>query len=282
MKFSKKVYLLIILVLVENFLIFLILSSIFLMDKKSLNQTYAINLILIIVGLAVIAAYTVGAILKLVKVNRETIEKINSSQEIIDALRAQKHDFKNHLSVVLGLLQLNETNKAIQYMYDINGKIDEVFSISKLNNVEFAAMLHTKVAIAESKGITVELDIDSALDNLYINTVDLCRIFFNLVDNASYELENSKEEEKILSIDIREFEGNLILSVGNSYPLISQKVINKIFDKGFSTKNGEGRGYGLSIVKQLVEKNRGKIDVESYEGVGTIFTVFLPIKKILR
>lgn len=278
MKSYKKVYFLIFVVLVENFLIFFTLSSVFLMDKKNISIGNAKSMILIIVGLAAVASYTLGGILNLIKLNNESIKKLSSSEEVIDALRSQKHDFKNHLSVILGLLHMNEVNKAREYIYDINGRIDEAFSISKLNNVEFAAILHTKVAIAESKGIDVELDIECALDQVYINSIDLCRIFFNLMDNACYELEKCKEEKRILSIEIREFEDKVILGITNSYPIIPEEIKGKLFDKGFSTKEGNGRGYGLAIVKQLVSKNSGQIDVESYEGVGTIFTVFLPRK----
>lgn len=277
MKVNKKIYFLIILVLVENFLIFFTLSRVFLMDKKNISLENAKNMILIIIGLSIIASYTLGGILNLIKLNNESIKKLSSSQEIIDALRAQKHDFKNHLSVILGLLHMNEINKAKEYIYDINGRIEEAFSISKLNNVEFAAILHTKVAIAEAKGIEVELDIECGLDNMYINNIDLCRIFFNLMDNACYELEKCKVEKPILTIEIKEFEDNVILCVTNSYPIISKEIMNKIFNKGFSSKSGTGRGYGLYIVKELVKKHSGKITVESYEGVGTIFTVFLPI-----
>ncbi len=278
MRSYKKIYFLIIVVLVENFLIFFTLSSVFLMDKKNIPIKNAKSMILIIVGLAIIASYTLGGILNLIKLNNESVKKLSSSEEVIDALRLQKHDFKNHLSVILGLLHMNEINKAREYIYDINGRIDEAFSISKLNNVEFAAILHTKVAIAESKGIEVELDIECGLDHMYINNIDLCRIFFNLMDNACYELEKCKEEKRILSIEIREFEDKVILCITNSYPIISEKIKEKLFNKGFSTKDGDGRGYGLTIVKDLVNKHSGEINVESYEGVGTIFTVFLPRK----
>lgn len=53
-----------------------------------------------------------------------------------------------------------------------------------------------------------------------------------------------------------------------------KRTEKKIFENGFSTK-GDGRGTGLHLIKQLIEKHNGTISVESEEGVGTSFTVTL-------
>ena len=91
-------------------------------------------------------------------------------------------------------------------------------------------------------------------------------------------MEQSRENEKILTIDITEQNNQYIFAIGNSYPILSQQMHDKIFEQGYSTKEGIGHGYGLSIVKKIIQHNKGKITVESYDGVGTIFTVFLPKK----
>lgn len=276
MKITKKAYILLLIIILQNILVIELMNNAFLERMEKVTFSYAVFMPLCTIILGVLAVFSAVSIIKFVKNEKEVMKKLSCSNEVIDALKAQKHDFKNHLNVISALLQLKNIEKAQEYIYKVNGKVDEAFSITKLENIEFAAILHTKVAIAESKGINVELDIETNLEKLKIDIVELCKIFFNLFDNAVYELENCKEEEKLLTVEIREFEENYIMIIGNSYPILSSKLYSKIFEKGFSTKQKEGRGYGLSIVKNLVEKNKGKIQVESYDALGTMFTVFLP------
>lgn len=66
----------------------------------------------------------------------------------------------------------------------------------------------------------------------------------------------------------------MIITVDDTGNGISEENREKIFENGFSTK-GDGRGTGLHLIKQLIEKHNGSISVESEEGVGTSFTVTL-------
>ena len=60
---------------------------------------------------------------------------------------------------------------------------------------------------------------------------------------------------------------------------IKKEDLAYIFDFYYSTKEG-GTGLGLSIAQQIVEEHWGRIEVESQEGKGTIFSIFLPIKNL--
>ena len=61
---------------------------------------------------------------------------------------------------------------------------------------------------------------------------------------------------------------------------IAPEIIPKIFDPFFTTKQvGKGTGLGLSIVYKIVERHGGEIKVQSKVGVGTTFTVVLPVQR---
>lgn len=284
MKLSTRAYILISLILLQSFvLIFLTNHTILtLMGDIIVHFQYPYYMGAILNLLGISAIICIFHILKLLKKEKESIIKLNNSKEVIDALQGQRHDFNNHLNVIAGMLQLGKKEKTLEYIFKVSRKVDEVFSISKIENIEIAATLGRKCTIAESKGITVELDIDTSLRDLGIDSIDLCKVLFNIIDNAIYELEHCKEEERVLTIDIREHEDLYIMEIGNSFPILSENMYDKIFEKGYSTKQGKDHGYGLNIVKQIIQNNKGQITVESYKGVGTIFTIFLPIKKKIK
>ena len=62
-----------------------------------------------------------------------------------------------------------------------------------------------------------------------------------------------------------------------------KKIIDKIFDVGFTTKNDKNKdhGFGLAIVKELVEKQGGKVTVSSNDSI-TEFTINIPLNKFLN
>ncbi len=271
---------LIILILLQTFSVVLMGNKIVMsLQGEIIHFRYPYLVRLALNFFAVSAVVCVFYIIKFLKTEKESIMKLNSSQEVIDALRGQKHDFNNHLNMIAGMLQLGKTEKALEYIFRTSGKVESVFSVSKVQSIEIQALLCRKCTIASNKGIQIELDINTSLENLLMDPIELCKVLFNLLDNAIYELEHCEEKEKILTIDIQEHQDLYVITVANSFPVLSPMLYNKIFEKKYSTKEGDEHGYGLHIVKQIVEKNQGKITVESYKGVGTIFKMFLPMQK---
>ena len=73
------------------------------------------------------------------------------------------------------------------------------------------------------------------------------------------------EDKRIISFYSYVEYGNYYISISNNGPMISEKHLNQIFERGFSTKkkNEKDHGYGLYIVNELVNKNSGSIEVTS-------------------
>ena len=112
-------------------------------------------------------------------------------------------------------------------------------------------------------------------EDISIPSEALVTITGNLIDNAldamNMQIE-SVNKSKTLTFGVFTKSKNLLITVKDNGPGIPKNIMDKIFEKGFSTK-GEGRGVGLFHTKQLIESLGGSISVESMEGMGTKFTV---------
>jgi PAS domain S-box-containing protein len=101
---------------------------------------------------------------------------------------------------------------------------------------------------------------------------ELNQVWTNLVHNALQAM----VYKGILRIDVTQDDRNLLVSITDSGEGISPEIMPKIFEPFFTTKSaGEGSGLGLDIVRKIIEKHQGKIEVESIPGK-TTFTIYLP------
>lgn len=103
----------------------------------------------------------------------------------------------------------------------------------------------------------------------------LNQVWMNLLVNAAQAVGANEGEVRIKT---RAEGETVVISFTDTGCGISPEKINRIFDPFFTTKAvGEGTGLGLSISFGVVERHRGKLAVESQPGVGTTFTVTLPV-----
>ena len=100
-------------------------------------------------------------------------------------------------------------------------------------------------------------------------------VFFNIIRNAAQAMD--KKAGRIVVSGFSQ-NGSAIIRVADNGSGIPTDKIGQIFNPFYTTKEpGKGTGLGLFIVKQVVEKNKGTISVESDAGVGTTFTLKFPV-----
>ena len=131
--------------------------------------------------------------------------------------------------------------------------------------------------IAAKSGICLQLDIRQDCPILMLED-DLYQIIFNLVENGiKYNVPGGS-----LTITLDRDGENAVVRVSDTGVGIPDDALNHVFerfyrvDKARSRKSG-GSGLGLSIVRNMVERNQGSIRVESILGQGSVFTVLFPI-----
>lgn len=102
---------------------------------------------------------------------------------------------------------------------------------------------------------------------------ELCQVWTNLIHNALQAMES----RGTLRIDLAAANGSAVVSIADTGGGIPPEIRARIFEPFFTTKRaGEGTGLGLDIVKKIVAKHDGHLELESEMGVGTTFRVYLP------
>lgn len=195
------------------------------------------------------------------------VERLNGE------MRAQRHDYLNHLQVVYGLMELEEYGELHNYLTPVFKDMMKTNKALKTRKPALNALLKAKMDEAESKGIDFYVEVKSDLKNLSVEDWELSKVLFNLIDNAITVLEG-KEGEKTIRIEISEDQENYQFMVANNGPAIPKEIQEDIFKQGFTTKKEEGHGMGLSIVMNVIRSHRGTLEFVSEEE--TAFTFKLP------
>ncbi|NLH96058.1 MAG: GHKL domain-containing protein [Clostridiaceae bacterium] len=196
------------------------------------------------------------------------VEKLNST------LRAQRHDFMNHLQVVHSLIEMDEYKAAAEYIEKVYEDIERVSRIMKTSVAAVNALLQAKLMACEKQGITMDLDVRTQLKDLAIPSWGFCRVLGNLIDNAIYAV-LQPVGEKYIRVELYEDLKYHYFRVLNSGEPIPPELTGRIFEAGFTTKGDKGEGMGLAIAKRIVEEHGGSIGV-SREGDLTVFSGQIP------
>ncbi len=191
------------------------------------------------------------------------LEKLNTD------LRAQRHDFMNHLQVVHSLIEMDEYKAAGEYIEKVYDDIQRVSRIMKTSIAAVNALLQAKLMTCEKHGIIMELDIRTQLKDLKIPSWEFCRVLGNLIDNAVYAVLES-EDEKFIKVELSEDLDNYYFRVINRGAPIPDELTERIFEAGFTTKGDKGEGMGLAISRRIMDEYGGSIGLSAESG----FTVF--------
>ncbi len=272
-------------VVINALQILLILVMLFaIIVVPEIETSYKLLLVLTIVASLVIIWGAVVDIREALH-TRKLLNQLDDMDNTIDAmsqfnntLRAQRHDFLNHLQVVYSLIEMEEYGEANDYIEQVYGRITAVSRVMKTANPAVNALLQVKVAACEKAGIAAEVSITSKWEALEATLPDweMCKVLSNLIDNAIDAMENVPEEKRILRIALAENVKQYTFRVENTGEKIPETIREHIFIPGFTTK-GDGHGMGLHIVRRTLQERGGDISVTSDEQA-TVFSGYVPKK----
>jgi sensor histidine kinase regulating citrate/malate metabolism len=214
--------------------------------------------------------------------------ELDSVRAFAESLRAQAHEAANRLHTTVSLVELGRGQDAIDFataeLASAQQLTDRV--VGSVEEPVLAALLLGKTATAHERGVLLEIDPGTAVGVTGIPGGDLVTIVGNLLDNAmdaALAGDPPREVQVAAWID----GGRLEIRVEDSGPGLTQEQLPRIFERGWTTKvtaDGRGseaektlgRGLGLALVAQAVQRNGGSITVRP--GPGAHFEVSLPVR----
>lgn len=200
---------------------------------------------------------------------------INNVEEILKSLKAQRHDFRHHISCLYGLIKLDEIEKTEKYIENLTEEIIQLDQIIDINNPIISSLLNIKIMQAKKNNININLHIDLK-EKIMIEHLDLSIILGNLIDNSIESCINVNTKNKFIDIELYTNKDNFIIKVSNS-KCESVQLDNNIIKLNNTTKDdSENHGFGLYNVTKTIEKYNGIIKVEDKLNIFTV-SIGIPI-----
>lgn len=213
--------------------------------------------------------------------DRTEIEALGSELETMrtlsGALRAQTHEHANRLHTMVSLLELGRTQEALDFAtkdLELSQQLTDDM-ISSVNEPVLGALVMGKVAEAHERGVQLDVVTAGTGSVAGVAVQDLVTVLGNLLDNAIDAATEGPPPRRV-ELTVESDEEGLDVTVHDSGPGISPDAEADILRHGYSTKPAGqgGRGIGLALVRQAVERLGGTLTVNARPGAK--FHVFLP------
>jgi two-component system, CitB family, sensor kinase len=197
-----------------------------------------------------------------------------------EALRAQTHEYSNKLNTISGLIQLGSYQEALDFIHKETVEYQTIIQqlMRAVPDTMIAAIILGKYNRAHELKIDLQIDEESSMKDIppHIHREKLVTIIGNLLDNAFDAVLVANKKEKTVHLFMTDIGDDLIFEVEDSGNGIPEEFFDQIFQKGVSTKKGEGRGMGLYLANQAAQYLNGYITVENSPQGGAVFTVVIP------
>ncbi|CAG7838728.1 hypothetical protein CLOHAE12215_00075 [Clostridium haemolyticum] len=250
-----------------NYSLYIIIFKLIWKYDKRIIINNKIIFLLVAILILIVQTYLYVYFTKLINIKKEF--EIKNRYEpimdnIIEEIRRRQHDFKNNINTINGIIETSHNgelrNKLTCYMDSLNFFNINLGEIMYIKNSILKAIIYTKICEAKKRDIEFKYNIqNNSLEDILMD-YEISDILNNIINNAFEALE-SKENNKIIILNILMKNDKNIIEIKNNGDIIDTKNLKNIFKIGFSTKAGHRRGYGLYNVKNIVNRNHGSIQL---------------------
>jgi len=185
-------------------------------------------------------------------------------RERLDLMQKVDAETERIRKIVKNLLDFSKPKDANPTEADINTVIQKTLTLVQ--------------NMIDVQNIETVIRLEEGLPRLFVDAHQVQQVLVNLITNAVQAMTSGGR----LFISSRQGKGgdSVEITVKDTGKGIQPEFLSHIFDPFFSTKGEAGTGLGLSVSYGIIKNHRGDIRVESKPGVGTTFTVELPIAKM--
>ena len=196
---------------------------------------------------------------------RELIEThYREVENMYRQIRGWRHDYRNHIQMMKVLAANGDMDALKVYLDELDTDLNTVDTVVKTGNPMADAILNSKISLARSRNIPTQVDAHIPV-KLKMSELDLCCIIGNLFDNAMEASMALPEERRMIRVYMDMKGTQLYISFTN---FTAAKKLSKV-DKGFKTSKGEGHGFGLVRIDDIVSRYDGYLSRNSEDGAFT-------------
>lgn len=207
---------------------------------------------------------------------------INNMKDILQTIRAQRHELNNYLSILYGLICLEDFDKVKEYISKINDRLSGMNSIIETNNPIITAIISIQKNKAFNEGIEMDLDIDELPEELPFDSLDLSIIIGNLLNNAMEAcLSLGKDQVRKIQFYMWIEKEKLTIHIKNTKSNLRKLDVKEILGRFTTKEDKEKHGFGLSNVDFIVNQYNGILNLEDL-GDEFVVDVTLPMNRDLK
>lgn len=196
---------------------------------------------------------------------RELIEThYQEVENMYRQIRGWRHDYRNHIQLMKVLAANGDMDGIKAYLDELDTDLNTVDTVVKTGNSMADAILNSKISLAKSKNINVQVDAHIPV-KLKMSELDLCCIIGNLFDNAIEANLALPEENRLIRVYMDMKGTQLYISFTN---FTATKKMKKSGNR-FHTTKGDGHGFGLVRIDNIIERLDGYLSRNSEDGAFT-------------
>ena len=202
---------------------------------------------------------------RIVAYQRQLIEThYQEVENMYRQMRGWRHDYRNHIQTMKVLASSGDLEGIRSYLDRLDTDLNTVDLAVKTGNAMADAILNSKISLAKSRDIPVQVDAHIPV-RLKMSELDLCCVIGNLFDNAIEASLALPPEERLIRVYMDMKGTQLYLSFTNFTAQGKREKRNG----RFLTTKGEGHGFGLVRVDAIVERLDGYLSRNSEDGAFT-------------
>jgi signal transduction histidine kinase len=187
------------------------------------------------------------------------LENLLSSERLIEDIEDASERITMLVDAIKSHVQMDRSGEL--YSTDIHKDLDDTL-----------ILLGYKI---RDKNISIKKNFCEDLPEVEVYIGELNQVWTNIIDNAIFAVEKNGEIEIQTECDKK----NVIIKISDNGKGIPKEIVSRIFDPFFTTKKvGEGTGIGLDIVRNVINRHKGEIKVNSKPGK-TQFIICIPVSQ---